>query len=134
MSGETWAYSYIAARHRRLAYNSPVRHMCCTYLGKPLTLHFRLLLLPQEFICLYNIPYYSIIKLPIHILPYIWILTNPFGRIAGLILLQSMMPLKTRSTPVLDGNTMVIWPQNALGSSTDESVGIPVASKPPFEF
>ena len=36
MSGETRLDSYIAARYRRPAGNSPVRHVLCTYLGKSL--------------------------------------------------------------------------------------------------
>ena len=38
--------------------------------------------------------------------PHIRIFTNPPGRIAGSIFLQSTIPPKTRSTPALDGNTL----------------------------
>ena len=60
---------YIAVRHRRLACDSPVRHVRCTCLGKTLPY-----LAPQtppsplRIRLLYNIPYCSIIRLPIHIL------------------------------------------------------------------
>ena len=88
-------------------------------------------------LCLYNIPYCSIIELPIYILPHIWILTNPFGRIAGLILPQSTMPPKTRSTPApaLDGNTPVMQRQSASASSADENAkSILAESEPLSEF
>ena len=72
MLGKTWADSYIAARHRRPAGDSPVRHMQSTCLGESLPY-----LVPQTppsplriRLCLYNIPYCSIIELPIHISPH----------------------------------------------------------------
>ena len=137
LSGETWADSYIASRYRRPAGDSPVRHVRCTCLGKTLPcLAARRLLFPQGFVCLYNIPYCSIIELPIHISPHIRILTNPFGRIAGSILPQSTMPPKTRSTPAptLDGNMPAIQWQSASASNADENAkNTPAASKPPSE-
>ena len=43
------------------------------------------------------------------------------------------MPLKIKSTPTLNGNTIVTRPQNTSGSSVDESVNILAVSKPPFK-
>ena len=60
-------------RHRRLAYDSPVRYVRCICLGGTLPY-----LAPQTppsplriRLCLYNISYCSIIELPIHISPHI---------------------------------------------------------------
>ena len=44
------------------------------------------------------------------------------------------MPLKTRSTPILDGNMTAIQPQNTLKFSTDESINTLAVSKLLFEF
>ena len=40
------------------------------------------------------------------------------------------MPPKIRSTPILNGNTLVIRPQNALESSVDKAATL-VEFKPP---